>query len=77
MVAEQQGGGVPWKTVRWRASPAITGTDCTPDDPLPITPTRLPWKATGLSCGQWAVWYSSPSKSSIPGTSGRNAARGR
>ena len=40
--------------------------DWMPDEPVPITPTRLPSKDTG-SCGHRPVWSVSPAKSSIPG----------
>ena len=40
-----------------------------PEEPVPITPTRLPAKETG-SCGQSPVWMHSPAKASIPGMSG-------
>ena len=40
-----------------------------PDDPVPITPTRLPVKSTP-ACGQCAVWYTSPSKESSPSIGG-------
>ena len=32
----------------------MTGIDCTPEEPVPITATRLPVKSTG-SCGQRLV----------------------
>ncbi len=38
----------------------------TPDEPVPMTPTRLASKETG-SCGQRPVWYIGPAKSSMPG----------
>ena len=43
---------------------AISGIDCTPDEPVPITPTRLPANETGSS-GQLPVWRHSPAKASI------------
>ena len=39
--------GVRWNTVRCPACSAITGIDCTPLDPVPITATRFPEKSTG------------------------------
>ena len=39
------------------------------DEPVPITPTRLPVKSTP-SWGQRPVWYVSPANESIPGKSG-------
>ena len=58
-----------WKTVRSAACSAMTGMDCTPDEPVPIRPTRSPLKSTP-SCGQRAVWYDCPRKVSVPGISG-------
>ena len=34
-----------WSTYRWSACSAITGIDCTPDEPVPTTATRLPVKS--------------------------------
>ena len=51
----------------------MIGIDWMPDDPVPMTATRLPVKSTG-SCGQCAVWYTSPAKVLRPGKSGVNAA---
>src|SRR5690349_17099510 len=51
----------------------MTGTDWMPDDPVPMTATRLPVKSTG-SCGQCSVWYTSPANVLNPGKSGVNAA---
>ena len=39
-----------------------------PDEPVPITPTRLPVKSTP-SCGQRLVKYTSPWKRSVPSMS--------
>ena len=61
--------GVRWKTVRWPACLAITGIDCTPLEPVPMTPTRLPVKSTP-SWGQAPVWYQSPWNESRPGIFG-------
>ncbi|HEY1411922.1 MAG TPA: hypothetical protein VGF36_07260 [Rhodopila sp.] len=47
--------GVRWKTVTCSAWAAITGIDWIADDPVPMTPTRLPVKSTP-ACGQWPVW---------------------
>ena len=47
--------GVRWNTVRWSAWRAMTGIDCTPLDPVPITATFLPAKSTP-SWGQAPVW---------------------
>ena len=47
----------------------MCGIACTPDDPVPITPTRSPVKSTP-SCGQRPVWYHCPLKSDRPGKSG-------
>ena len=51
--------GVRWNTVRWAACSAMTGIDWMPDEPVPMTPTRMPVKSTP-SCGQWPVWYVGP-----------------
>ncbi len=61
--------GVRWNTVSWSASAAISGIDCTADEPVPITATRLPVKSTP-SCGQVLVKYTSPAKRSVPSMSG-------
>jgi hypothetical protein len=42
--------GVLWNTVRSAASAAMSGIDWMPDDPVPMTATRLPVKSTP-SCG--------------------------
>ncbi len=47
--------GVRWNTVRCSHSFAIGGIDWIPEEPVPITPTRLPAKDTG-SWGHWPVW---------------------
>ena len=39
---------VRWNTVSCAASSAITGIACTAEEPVPITPTRLPAKSTPL-----------------------------
>ena len=62
--------GVRWKTVRCAACFAICGIDWIADDPVPITPTRLPAKSTP-SCGHRPVWYVSPSNTSAPSSPGR------
>ena len=59
-----------WYTVREATSSAMTGTICTPLDPVPMTATRLPAKSTGV-VGHIPVWYDSPRKSRRPGTSGK------
>ena len=46
---------VRWKTVTCAACSAICGIDWMPDEPVPITATRLPVKSTP-SCGQAPVW---------------------
>ncbi len=46
--------GVRWNTVICAAWPAMIGIDWMPDEPLPITATRLPVKSTP-SWGQWCV----------------------
>ena len=46
--------GVRWNTTSSAACLAITGIDWMPDDPVPMTPTRLPVKSTP-SCGQRLV----------------------
>ena len=61
--------GVRWNTVSWLACLAMIGIDWIAEDPVPITPTRMPVKSTP-SCGQWPVWYVLPLKFSTPGTSG-------
>ena len=48
---------------------AIRGMIWMPDEPVPITPTRLPVKSTG-SWGQSPVWYHSPVKVSSPSKDG-------
>ena len=48
---------------------AIGGIDWMAEDPVPITPTRLPLKSTP-SWGHRPVWYQSPPKPSSPGMSG-------
>ena len=40
----------------------MSGIICTPDEPVPITPTRRPVKSTP-SCGHRPVWYHLPLKS--------------
>ncbi len=62
-----------WKTVTAPASLASSGSTCTPDDPVPISPTRWPASGTG-ACGQFAVEYCSPAKVSAPGNAGTLAA---
>ena len=46
--------GVRWKTVSSAACSAMSGIDWMPDEPVPMTPTRLPVKSTP-SCGQRLV----------------------
>ena len=58
-----------WKTVSWSACAAISGIDWIPDEPVPITATRLPVKSTP-SCGQLLVLYTSPWKRPAPSMSG-------
>ena len=62
-----------WKTVTDRACRASSGSTCTPEDPVPISPTRLPASGTG-SRGQLAVEYCWPAKSPAPSNCGRFAA---
>ena len=47
-------GAVRCSTVTCAASLAISGIDWTPEEPVPITATRLPANETG-SCGQRPV----------------------
>ena len=47
----------------------MIGIDWMPDEPVPITPTRLPVKSTP-SWGQRLVKYTSPWKRSAPAMSG-------
>src|SRR5438067_11589611 len=47
----------------------MMGIDWTPDEPVPITPTRNPVKSTP-SWGHNPVWYHSPLKLSKPGRLG-------
>ncbi len=61
--------GVRWNTVSCEAWPAMIGIDWIPDDPVPITATRLPVKSTP-SCGQLLVKYTSPPNRSAPSMSG-------
>ena len=61
--------GVRWKTVSCSARSAMIGIDCTADDPVPITATRLPVKSTP-SWGQVLVKYTSPANRSVPSMSG-------
>ena len=58
-----------WNTVSWVACLAIRGIDWMPEEPVPITPTRLPVKSTP-SCGQLLVLYTSPVKRPAPSMSG-------
>ena len=60
---------VRWKTVRCLACWAMIGIICTPDEPVPITPTFLPVKSTP-SCGHRPEWYHLPLKSWMPLKSG-------
>ena len=61
--------GVRWNTVSSAACSAISGIDWMPDEPVPMTATRLPVKSTP-SCGQRLVKYTSPAKRSAPSMSG-------
>ena len=61
--------GVRWNTVSCAACCAMRGMDWMPDDPVPMTATRLPVKSTP-SCGQRPVTYTSRVNRSAPGTSG-------
>ncbi len=47
----------------------MIGIICTPDEPVPITPTRNPVKSTP-SCGHRPEWYHLPWKLSMPLKSG-------
>ena len=60
---------VRWNTVRCAASCAMIGMAWTAEEPVPITPTRLPATSTP-SCGHRPVWCSSPANRSRPGRSG-------
>ena len=60
---------VRWNTCRCFACLATIGIICTPDDPVPIAPTRRPVKSTP-SCGQRPVWYHLPLNRSMPLKSG-------
>ena len=64
---------VRWKTVTDSACFASSGSTWTPDDPVPISPTRRPVRSTG-SDGQADVEYCAPVKSSAPSNRGRFAA---
>ena len=46
--------GVRWNTVSAPACSAISGIDWMPDEPVPMTATRLPVKSTP-SCGHRLV----------------------
>ena len=46
---------VRWNTTRWSACSAMIGIDCTPEEPVPMIPTRRPVKSTP-SWGQVPVW---------------------
>jgi hypothetical protein len=61
--------GVRWKTVSSAACAAISGIDWMPDEPVPMTATRLPVKSTP-SCGQRPVKKTCPWKRSAPSISG-------
>ena len=61
--------GVRWNTVSCAACSAMIGIDWMPDEPVPITATRLPVKSTP-SWGHRLVQYTSPWKRSAPSTSG-------
>nr|WP_304504652.1 hypothetical protein [Blastococcus sp. TML/M2B] len=61
--------GVRWKTVSSAACWAISGIDWMPEEPVPMTATRLPVKSTP-SCGQRLVRCTSPRKRSAPSMSG-------
>ena len=56
---------VRWNTYRCSACLAISGVDCTPDEPVPISPTRSPVKSTS-SRGHRLVWRMRPSNDSRP-----------
>ena len=60
---------VRWNTVRCFACLAMCGIICTPDEPVPMTPTRSPVKSTP-SCGHSPVWYHLPLKLFRPGMPG-------
>ena len=47
----------------------MCGIICTPDEPVPMTPTRSPLKSTP-SCGHRPVWYHLPLKLFRPGMLG-------
>ena len=60
--------GVRWNTTSSAACWAMIGIDWMPDEPVPMTPTRLPVKSTP-SWGQRLVKYTSPWKRSAPSMS--------
>jgi hypothetical protein len=51
--------GVRWNAVGWRAFLAMIGIDWMPDEPVPLTATRLPLRSTPPS-GQRLVEQTSP-----------------
>ena len=61
---------VRWNTVRCRATLASSGIACTPDEPVPTMPMRLPSSSTGSS-GHKLVCTILPSNRSMPGHDGR------
>ena len=60
--------GVRWNTVSWRPGAAISGMDWMPDEPVPMTATRLPVRSTP-SWGQLLVKYTSPWNRPVPSMS--------
>ena len=60
--------GVRWKTVRWAARFASSGTSWTDVAPVPMTATRLPSRSAESS--HFAVCTTVPANSSTPSMSG-------
>ena len=61
---------VRWNTVRCSATLASSGIDCTPEEPVPTMPMRLPSSSTPSS-GHRLVCTMVPANESMPGQSGR------
>ena len=55
--------GRRWNTYSSATCGAISVMHCTPLEPVPITPTRLPRRSTP-SCGHATVWYDLPVEAS-------------
>ncbi len=67
---------VRWNTVRCSATLASSGIACTPDEPVPTMPMRLPSSSTPSS-GHRLVCTIVPSNESIPGSPGGSAPTAR